>query len=312
MANKFTDAVFHAKVPAVDKAVLWAIAHRTDNSTGACYPSIKTISKEAGCSPTIVKAVVAYAVSVGLLGLKNRKDGRLTIANEYTFNLTKLRSLTRADSRFLPDGQSDQGTRSSTASGMLPAQVGTRLGARSGGGPEVGSLPARGWGWRRLQNSEVDLRSRSRHSNSDSTAETETHRQDTDQNQEPNPRGFAPNPTGTSRPGTPGIDDSCMDAALPRPPAEQPCEGSSLHEWREHTHTTDRCSECGTFRTSPAVTEWTEADDLEGEYMEFVECYDPFDTYWSAPEKRTSLTGDRLSLSASEFARAIGAVAQWN
>src|ERR1019366_8973196 len=45
-----------------------------------------------------------------------------------------------------------------------------------------GSLPARGGGWRRLPNSEVDLRSRSRHSNSDSTAETETRRQDTDQN----------------------------------------------------------------------------------------------------------------------------------
>lgn len=410
MANKFTDAVFHAKVPAVDKAVLWAIAHRTDNSTGACYPSIKTISKEAGCSPTIVKAVVAYAVSVGLLGLKNRKDGKLTIANEYTFNLTKLRSLNRADSRFLPDGESDQGTRASTAPGKLPAQVGTRLGSRPGGGPGVGSLPARGWGWRRLQNSEVDLRSRSRHSNSDSTAETETRRQDTDQNpyinlgpdgcggirwqdktngsiwcsdlwwsedpnldqypygqpeladlmqaspeikhdqscpcyprkprtlcvcglyeilldsdgygpemdecpngceqedtdqnQETNLRGFAPNPTGTSRPGTTGIDDSCMDAALPRPPAEQPCEGGGLHEWQEYSHTTDRCSECGAFRTNPAVTQWTEADDLEVEYMEMVECYDPYDTYWSASQEATPTAANRAALSPSEFARA--------
>jgi hypothetical protein len=136
--------------------------------------------------------------------------------------------------------------------------------------------------------------------------------EDTDQNQEPNPRGVAPNPTGTSRPGTPGIDDSCMDAALPRPPAEQPCERGGLHEWREHTHTTDRCSECGTFRASPAVTQWTEVDDLEAEYMEMVECYDPYDTYWSAPEEPKSTAANRAALSPSEFARAIGAVAHWD
>lgn len=131
-------------------------------------------------------------------------------------------------------------------------------------------------------------------------------------NPTPKPRGVAPNPTGTSRPGTRGVDDSCMDAALPRPPAEQPCERGGLHEWREHTHTTDRCSECGMFRTSPAVTQWTEADDLEAEYMEMVECYDPYDTYWSAPEEPTPTAANRAALSASEFARATGAVARWN
>ncbi len=416
MANKFTDAVFHAKVPAVDKAVLWAIAHRTDNETGACHPSLKTVSKEGGACTTIVKQVIAYAGEIGILELKARRDGNINLANEYVFSLPALRWLERADSRFVPDGETDQGARANL--GKLPPEGGKQPTGGLVHSPRVYKRPPQGWGGKRLKNSEVDLRSRSRHSNSDSTAETETHRQDTDQNpyinlgpdgcggirwqdktngsiwcsdlwwsedpnldqypygqpeladlmqasptilhdkgcpcyprrprilcmcrlyevlldttqygpemdecpnsceqedtdqnQEPNPRGVAPNPTGTSRPGTPGIDDSCMDAALPRLPAEQPCEGGRLHEWQEYSHTTDRCSGCGRFRTNPAVTQWTEADNFEVEYMEMVECYDPYDTYWSAPEEPTRTVAHRAALSPSEFARAIGAAAHWN
>jgi hypothetical protein len=60
------------------------------------------------------------------------------------------------------------------------------------------------------------------------------------------------------------------------------------------------------------VTQWTEADDLEVEYMEMIECYDPYDTYWTVPEEPTRTVANRAALSASEFARAIGAVAHWN
>src|SRR5258708_29772373 len=111
MANKYTDAVFHAKVPAVDKAVLWAIAHRSNNETGACYPSVRTVSKEGGASTTIVKAVIAYAASIGILERKIRKDGNVCLANEYTFSLTNLQWMTRADSRFKPDDETDTGVR---------------------------------------------------------------------------------------------------------------------------------------------------------------------------------------------------------
>jgi hypothetical protein len=111
--------------------------------------------------------------------------------------------------------------------------------------------------------------------------------EDTDQNQKPNPRGFAPNPTGASRPGAPGIDFSWMKTALPPSPDKQPCKGGGLHQWQELTHTTDQCSRCGTFRTNPAVTRWTEADDLEAEYMELVEYYDPYDALWPTSEEPT-------------------------
>jgi hypothetical protein len=38
--------------------------------------------------------------------------------------------------------------------------------------------------------------------------------------------------------------------------------------------------------------------------VELVECYDPYDTYWSAPEEPTPTAANRAALSASEFARA--------
>jgi hypothetical protein len=56
------------------------------------------------------------------------------------------------------------------------------------------------------------------------------------------------------------------------------------HEWVSVLHTTDRCWHCGLCRTNPAVTEWTDADDRAAEYMELVECYDPYDPHWWEPE----------------------------
>lgn len=156
MANKYTDAVFHAKVPAVDKAVLWAIAHRSNNETGACYPSVRTVSKEGGASTTIVKAVIAYAASIGILERKIRKDGNVCLANEYTFSLTNLQWLTRADSRFNPDGETDTGVRATL--GKLPAQAVSQSTGGVVSGPRVYKRPAQGWGGSRLKNSEVDLR----------------------------------------------------------------------------------------------------------------------------------------------------------
>jgi hypothetical protein len=184
MANKFTDAVFHALVPAVDKAVLYALAYRTDNATGACYPSIRTIAKEAGCSNTIVKAVITYAVSIGVLAIKARRDGNINLANEYVFSLSGLRWLERADSRYVPDGETDTGVRATL--GKLPPQGGKQPTGGLVDGRRVYKRPAQGWGGSRLKNSEVDLRIGARHSNSKSNQSRKTKTEDTDQNPYPN------------------------------------------------------------------------------------------------------------------------------
>ncbi len=71
--------------------------------------------------------------------------------------------------------------------------------------------------------------------------------------------------------------------APPAPPSpEEVCEEDE-HVWDDYmlpegpSHTVDRCAHCGKFRTKPAVNRWTAADDLEAEYMEMVEFYDPCD-----------------------------------
>jgi len=80
---------------------------------------------------------------------------------------------------------------------------------------------------------------------------------------------------------------------IPSTPAQQACEVGEGHVWIDALHTTQQCSACGTFRTNPAVIQWTEADDFEAEYMEMVECYDPYDTYWTVPEEPTRTVANR-------------------
>lgn len=76
-------------------------------------------------------------------------------------------------------------------------------------------------------------------------------------------------------------------------PAQQACERSTGHIWTDYLHTTQQCSACGKFRTNPKILEWTAADDLEAEYMAWVEedapdNWNPFESLWAYPSQRTS------------------------
>ena len=115
--------------------------------------------------------------------------------------------------------------------------------------------------------------------------------------------------TGTSHPARPGELD--IEAfRLPPTPAQQACEGSTGHIWTDYLHTTQQCSSCGKFRTNPKILEWTPADDLEAEYMAWVEedapdNWDPFATLRSVG--RTDAHGDsKATLSAWELDREVG------
>ena len=77
--------------------------------------------------------------------------------------------------------------------------------------------------------------------------------------------------------------DSAKTARVPSTPAQQACEDEEGHIWTDYLHTTQQCSSCGKFRTNPKILEWTAADDLEAEYMAWVEedapdYWDPFAT----------------------------------
>ena len=111
-----------------------------------------------------------------------------------------------------------------------------------------------------------------------------------------------------SRPGTyqPDVEAFPMQPT----PAPQACARSTGHIWTDYLHTTQQCSACEFFRTNPKILEWTAADDLEADYMAWVEedapdNWDPFATLWSVG--RTDAHGDsEATLSPWEFDREVG------
>lgn len=114
-----------------------------------------------------------------------------------------------------------------------------------------------------------------------------------------------------SRPGPASTHRPDMEAfRLPSTSAQQACERSTGHIWTDYLHTTQQCSACGFFRTNPKILEWTAADDLEAEYMAWVEedapdNWDPFATLWSVG--RTDVHGDsEATLSAWAFDDEVG------
>jgi hypothetical protein len=88
MANKFTDAVFNIQLPGesrnrvVLKAILMAVAWRTDNKSGLCWPSYARIAHDANCSRQAVKENLPALIELGLLtvaGKKITKNGPIHI-----------------------------------------------------------------------------------------------------------------------------------------------------------------------------------------------------------------------------------------
>jgi hypothetical protein len=52
-------------------------------------------------------------------------------------------------------------------------------------------------------------------------------------------------------------------------PTQRACERTAGHTWTDYLHTTEKCSACGKIRAN--LPEWTAADDLEAEYMAWLE-----------------------------------------
>jgi hypothetical protein len=98
-------------------------------------------------------------------------------------------------------------------------------------------------------------------------------------------------------------DDCVKKFPMLLTPDQQACEERDAHVWIDLLHTTQQCSACGRIR--PNLPKWTAADDLEAEYMAWVEedapdNWNPFDSLWAYPSQHTSLlsraqAGERVS-----------------
>jgi len=88
MSFKFTDAVFKAKLPPSDKAVLNALATRA-NDDGVCWPGHSTIAKDCGFSVSTVKRIISRLEKNGAISIGKRPIHR-GFVNQYTLNLERI------------------------------------------------------------------------------------------------------------------------------------------------------------------------------------------------------------------------------
>jgi hypothetical protein len=86
--------------------------------------------------------------------------------------------------------------------------------------------------------------------------------------------------------GTRRTDDWVEKFRMSMTPAQKACEGRDAHVWADLLHTTQQCSACGKIRAN--LPKWTAVDDLEAEYMAWLEedapdNWNPFDSLWAYP-----------------------------
>ncbi len=128
MANKYTDAVFHAqRIPLTEKAILWALAHRANNVTGDCFPSIARIALDTGASERTVTRTIKSLLRMGLVKITGKRHYRGGHAhNVYQVNLTRLRDLAvgQSDPEMEVNCASDRGQVDETV-GQIDRQSGS-------------------------------------------------------------------------------------------------------------------------------------------------------------------------------------------
>lgn len=123
MANKFTDAVFKAKLTGTLKLVLYALAHRADNKTGRCWPSFQRIAEDSGIGRQTAVDAIASLLKMGLVevvGLHNNEHGQPS--NEYELCLDKLTELATSDEyafRSKPRKKNHNGSRTGTGDELV-------------------------------------------------------------------------------------------------------------------------------------------------------------------------------------------------
>jgi hypothetical protein len=73
MANKYTDAVFEARLPGLQKLVLLTLASYSNNEDGVCWPSNNTVAMRSGLSLTTVKKVLKELVEAKFVHSAGRR-----------------------------------------------------------------------------------------------------------------------------------------------------------------------------------------------------------------------------------------------
>jgi hypothetical protein len=139
VANKFTDAVFKAQLPGIRKLVLWALASRTDNDSGECWPSFQRIADDCGVGRQTVVDAAAFLLDIGVISIAGKKGNVHGSTNLWHLDLEKIMSLATDETHAYksPLRKPNNGSRTSTVAvvvreplvagtGAVPHQYGSR------------------------------------------------------------------------------------------------------------------------------------------------------------------------------------------
>ena len=138
MSFKFTDAVFKAKLPPTDKAVLNALATRADDG-GVCWPSISRIAVDCGYSQTTVKEALARLTHNEILSVVGKVKSRFGFVNKLRLDLEAVIQLGKETTQpsYDPVGRQPRRKTVPTQSSLDPAPGRLSGSTQSGGAHRI-------------------------------------------------------------------------------------------------------------------------------------------------------------------------------
>ena len=228
MPHKFTEAIFRAKLPLVEKVILWVLSERA-NADGVAWPGQSRIAKDAGCDYTTVAHALKRLQDKGPITHTGWHASPNGPTKEFTLSLNRILALGEGPSVGLvptvgPEGTVGGAPEKPISSHILVGDTPvTQTGTRTGGS-----------GVCRHGLADVDRSSTAIVGFAASLRSEETEEQH--QEQQPNTRDKVPNPAGDLLgPGPSGIEESANaeDAASASPFSRQgdPARWLANHLW---------------------------------------------------------------------------------
>ena len=207
MPHKFTDAIFHAKLPLIDKAILWVLSERA-NANGVAWPGQSRIAADAGCDYTTAAHALKRLEAQRLITHTGWHDSPRGPMKKFTLDLKRILALGavgEAPTAGITPSVGEEGTVGGTPEKPNNSQL------RAGDTPvtetEVPSVGGSGVSPDGLADA-VSSTTIAIADVADSSLRSDK-TEEQDQQQQPNTRASVPNPAGDfPGPGPSGIEES--------------------------------------------------------------------------------------------------------
>ena len=92
MPHKFTEAIFRAKLPLIDKAILWVLSERA-NANGVAWPGQSRIAADAGCDYTTAAHALKRLEAQRLITHTGWHDSPRGAMKKFTLDLKRILAL---------------------------------------------------------------------------------------------------------------------------------------------------------------------------------------------------------------------------